>query len=90
MTDYKFNVGDVVVSGSGRDKDLLLAVVKTDENYVYVCDGHERPLCNPKRKNPRHLIPTRHCVDQSAFRGNNALKKQLSQIAAGISGKENE
>ena len=47
--------GDIVLSLSGRDRNTLLAVVNTDENFVYVCDGRARPLLNPKRKNPKHV-----------------------------------
>jgi|LSQX01.1.fsa_nt_gb ribosomal protein L14E/L6E/L27E len=75
---------DVVLSVSGRDKGRIFAVIDVDEKYVYICDGKERPLSRPKRKNRRHVSPTRHCVESEAFRGNKALKKALSQISINL------
>ena len=50
--------GSIVRSLAGRDKDGLLAVMEITDDAVTVCDGKERPLENPKRKNPRHLADT--------------------------------
>ena len=48
--------GDLVVCTSGREKDRLMCVAEFDGKYVYVCDGKERKLNNPKRKNPKHVV----------------------------------
>ena len=65
-------IGRIVCSKSGRDKGYFLAVVKEEDGFLYVCDGKERTLEKPKRKNRQlcwidrghhqgihHLLPTR-------------------------------
>ena len=47
--------GTVVKSLKGHDKDCLYIVIGTCEGYALVCDGKNKLLSNPKRKNRRHL-----------------------------------
>ncbi|MBR5306225.1 MAG: KOW domain-containing RNA-binding protein, partial [Oscillospiraceae bacterium] len=54
----EFRKGELVICNAGREKDRLMCVVASDEKYVYVCDGKERLLNNPKRKNPKHIVKT--------------------------------
>jgi len=70
--------GDVVKSLSGRDKNTLLAVMNADEHFVYVCDGKARPLHNPKRKNPKHIVFTGQSLSESDLLSNRSLKKALA------------
>ena len=49
--------GSVAVSLMGRDKGVLMCVVETGENRVWVCDGKCRKLNKPKAKNPKHIRP---------------------------------
>ena len=49
----EFCKGELVMCIAGREKDRLMCVTGYDGKYVYVCDGKERPLNNPKRKNPK-------------------------------------
>lgn len=51
----KFELGQVVFSTCGRDKDRLYLVVGYDGERVLVADGVNRKLDRPKRKNPQHL-----------------------------------
>ena len=73
--------GSVVRSLAGRDKDRLLAVVAVEPKAVCVCDGRERPLERPKRKNPRHVQDTGLAVEPSAVGSNRALRKALAGFA---------
>ena len=77
-----FTLHQTVISRSGRDANRFLAVVATDERYVYVCDGKVRPLDNPKRKNPAHLIPVQTVLGDDAFRSDRALRKALAKQKA--------
>lgn len=70
--------GDVVMSLMGRDKNSLLAVIETDEEFVYVCDGKARPLHNPKRKNPKHVISAGQSLSEGDMLSNRSLKKALA------------
>ena len=74
-------VGRVVISNAGRDKTKLMVVVKETENYLLVCDGKERPVERPKRKNPKHLRLTKLYLEAHQLETNRALRKALKAIS---------
>lgn len=76
--------GQVVKSLAGRDKGYLLTVISADENHIFVCDGKERPLNNPKRKNPRHIESVGMCISDNQMASDRALRKALAAIKAVI------
>lgn len=82
-----FETSCVVKSTAGRDKGKLLAVVAIESGSVFVCDGKERPLQRPKKKNPCHLELSglRLTLEQAAT--NRALKKALSTLVFECNGK---
>ena len=71
-------IGRIVCSKAGRDKGSFLVVVKRENNYLYVCDGKERPLEQPKRKNIKHLSLTNTVLTEEEFKTNKALRKALA------------
>ncbi len=75
----EFCKGELVVCTAGREKDRLLCVKDFDEKYVYLCDGKERPLDNPKRKNPKHVIKTQKNLSVKEMSTDRALRKALSR-----------
>ena len=56
-----------------------MCVTAFDEKYVYVCDGKERKLNNPKRKNLKHIITTDKKLSEEMFSTDRALRKALSK-----------
>lgn len=76
-------VGQVVISKAGRDKAYFLVIVGFDEGYVFLCDGRERPLERPKRKNQRHVAFTNMRLGKEAMAGNKALRKALRELREG-------
>lgn len=48
-------VGHIVISLAGRDKERLFYVLKTEENFVYLADGKLRRIENCKKKRRRHV-----------------------------------
>lgn len=72
--------GRIVYSAAGRDKGYPLAVVGTQNGFVLVCDGKERPLNRAKRKNPRHLIVTGHRLDEESLATDLRLRRALRQF----------
>ena len=70
-------VGKVVISNAGRDKTKVMVIVKETENYLLVCDGKERPVERPKRKNPKHLKLTNTYLKAHQLETNRALRKAL-------------
>ena len=79
-----FQRGQIVKSLAGRDKGYLLTVIDADEAQVFVCDGKERPLNNPKRKNPRHIESVGMCISDNQMASDRALRKALAAIKAVI------
>ena len=75
----EFCKGELVICNAGREKDRLMCVVESDEKYVYVCDGKERLLNNPKRKNPKHIVKTNKLISEDLFLTDRALRKALSK-----------
>ncbi|MDO4607623.1 MAG: KOW domain-containing RNA-binding protein [Clostridia bacterium] len=70
-------VGTVVISKAGRDKDKVMVIVKETENHLLVCDGKERPVERPKRKNPKHLKLTNTRLTADRLETNPRLRKAL-------------
>ena len=73
-------VGRAVISNAGRDKTKVMVIVKETENYLLVCDGKERPVERPKRKNPKHLKLTTTYLEAHQLETNRALRKSLNEF----------
>lgn len=76
----ELRIGSVVRSKAGRDKDKLMAVVGTDGKLLLLCDGKERRLEKPKRKNRLHIAPTKTVLEASAMATNRSLRRSLAEI----------
>lgn len=76
--EMDFEIGYVVKSTAGRDKGKLLVVTAIGPDSVFVCDGKERPLQRPKKKNPRHLEFSGMRLTPEQTETNRALKKALN------------
>lgn len=48
-------VGYLVTSKAGHDKDKLYVVLKEEGEYVWLTDGKNRTILNPKKKNKKHV-----------------------------------
>ncbi|MDR1927992.1 MAG: KOW domain-containing RNA-binding protein [Oscillospiraceae bacterium] len=77
-----WKTGTVLRSLAGRDKGYLLCAFGGEEDFALVCDGKERPLQRPKRKNRKHLVALEDVMplEPEALRGNRALRRRLRQI----------
>ncbi len=49
------NYGQLVCSVAGRDRGKLYLVHDIDKNTLYLVDGRNRKVGNPKKKNIKHL-----------------------------------
>ena len=54
-SNIEYVVSDVVEATAGRDSGKLFFVVSTEEGYVLLCNGKDRPLEKPKRKKCKHV-----------------------------------
>ena len=73
--------GSVVISKAGRDKGYFLAVTEITDDGIYVCDGKERPVERPKKKNPLHLAKTRYVLTEEETATNRSLKRALKRFS---------
>ena len=59
-----FEIGDIVKTTSGRDKNGLFVIISIDKNgFLGIIDCKHRTRVNPKLKNPKHLIKVDHSED---------------------------
>ena len=73
-------VGRIVFSKAGRDKNHLMVVVSADDKFLYLCDGKERPLEKPKRKNVKHTAFTNTILDENSYTTDKALRRELARF----------
>ena len=69
--------GCVVRSISGRDADRFYVVMELQDDCALICDGKVRRLVRPKRKNLRHLRPTKTLLALEDLTTNNQLRRAL-------------
>lgn len=61
------NIGRIVKSCAGRDKDTFLVIIRCEGDFAYLADGGERPLDRPKKKRIKHLKFTNTFMDMDAI-----------------------
>ena len=75
-----FERGNIVRSLKGRDKGKRSVVMSCEFNRVYISDGKEHKLTEPKLKNPKHLEKLNIDIDESFLIGNERLRKELNRL----------
>ena len=55
-----------------------MVIVKEEERFVYVCDGKQRPLERPKKKNTLHISLTNTVLEKDDLKSNKQLKKAIA------------
>lgn len=50
--------GQIVISKAGHDSGRFFIVTDVSDGYVFLSDGKERKLENPKKKNQKHIAKT--------------------------------
>ncbi|MGI6773707.1 MAG: hypothetical protein ACOX5C_09350 [Acutalibacteraceae bacterium] len=73
----ELTLGSIVRSRAGRDKGNYLVVTAIEDNAVLICDGKERPLERPKRKNLKHIAVTTAVLGADDMANNRALRRAL-------------
>ena len=79
-------IGMIVKSEAGRDKGTFHVAVGADDRCVYICDGKERKLEKPKRKNVKHISPTDIRIELSEMT-NRKLRRLITEFKTQNSGK---
>ena len=70
--------GSLVKATAGHNIGQFFVVVKVEGNFVYICDGKERQLSNPKKKNIKHIAKTCEVISLEQLT-NKKLKKLLNE-----------
>ncbi len=74
-------IGRVVYSRAGRDRGEFLVVVGCEESSLLLCNGKDRPLERPKRKNVKHVGLTNTVLDSGSMSTNRSLRRALNEIS---------
>lgn len=76
-------MGQLVRSKAGRDKDHYYLVLGREDDILYLADGRARSIENPKRKNIRHVQKcNRVAADSVAKASGRQLRNE--EIRAGL------
>jgi len=54
-----------------------MLALEVSEKFALVVDGKERKLCKPKRKNLKHLHPTKELADLENTKTDAAIRRLL-------------
>ncbi len=71
-------IGRVVYSRAGRDKAEFLVVVGCEGESLLLCNGKDRPLERPKKKNRKHIGLTNTVLDSGSMSTNRSLRRALN------------
>lgn len=70
-------VGGVVRSIAGHDKNTFHVIVRMEQDVVYLANGKERKLEKPKRKNAKHVAATCTVFDMNVLTTDKKLRDAL-------------
>ena len=76
----EFVNGTVVRSAAGHDKGELLLLLSADNKSALVCDGRQRRLSKPKRKNLKHIKATSYILTKEETQSDKRLRKALFRL----------
>lgn len=74
-------IGRIVCSAAGRDRGGFMVITGYDGTFPLVCNGKDRRLEKPKRKNPKHLKETNAFLTSDRLISNSSIRKALKEYA---------
>lgn len=77
----ELKVGFIVKSKAGHDKGDLLVIAGFEDNKVLLCDGRQRPLERPKKKNLKHIEYFGVQIEKELMASNSKLRQTLNKLA---------
>ena len=81
-------ISDVVISTAGRDAGELFYVLETDDQFVTLVNGRNRPVEKPKRKKRKHVekvLRSETRVAEKLRSGDKVLNGELRRDLASLS-----
>ena len=82
-------IADVVTSVAGRDAGTWFYVIKTDDTYLYLCNGKDRTIEKPKKKKTKHtkkVLRSETRVAAKILSGDKVLNSELRRDLAFLAG----
>ena len=73
-------IGSIVKSVAGKDKDSYFCVVCLEDSYCFLRDGKIHKLEKPKRKKIKHVRISPYRVQSEALQVNKHLKKAIDSL----------
>ena len=73
-------IGCIVESAAGKDKDRYFCVVEIKDGYCFLRDGKIHRLEKPKCKNIKHVRVSPHRLQSEALQVNKHLKKAIDSL----------
>ena len=80
MIPMNLQIGDVIVSKAGKDKDSYFCVVDLKDSYCFLRDGKIHKLEKPKRKKIKHVQNSPFKLQSEALQVNKHLKKAIDSL----------
>ena len=80
-----FNISDVVLSTTGRDKGKLFYVIGIEDDLLLLANGKDRTLDKPKRKKQKHVqkvLRSETRVAEKLRQGDKVLNSELRRDLA--------
>ena len=71
-------LGQIVWSRAGSDKNNFFVIIGVDDKVVYISDGKRYKISAPKRKNIKHLAVTGETLEKENFSTDKSLRKALA------------
>ncbi len=59
----QYETGKLVKSKVGHDVGSIYVIIRSDDDYVYLCDGRIRTLDRPKKKKKKHVQIINHIYE---------------------------
>lgn len=82
----EIQVGSLVISKCGRDKNKYFVVMQIMDNCVYLSDGDIRKVEKPKKKKEKHVQPTamfseyvKKSIKENKVLTNKEIQKEISR-----------
>jgi len=84
----EFMIADVVIPTAGREAGKLYYVIASDEDFLYLANGKDRSLEQPKQKKRKHaqkVLCSETRVAQKLRSGDKVLNSELRRDLAYLS-----
>ena len=77
--------GDFVIATSGKDMGKCFVVLSVENQFVYLCNGKNRKVSNPKKKKIKHIeiavqATEKVCRIQTDGLTDKAVRRAISQF----------